>query len=112
MSQGKHRPGYRRPLTGQPRKVRQPFLINRLPAKTRERIEELRAEGKTWEEISARSLEFSPRRLAVSVLHRWFDVHVEQPARAPGFSDIEKLADLVAERVLARLREFFPGRAA
>ena len=112
MSKGEHRLGYKRPGTGEKRKVRQPLLINKLSIKTRERIKELRAEGKTWQEISDLSPKFSPQRLALSTLHRWFDLAVEQPARVPGFSNVEKLADLVADRIFERLKELLPGRAA
>ncbi|MBZ5702136.1 MAG: DUF1699 family protein [Acidobacteriia bacterium] len=112
MSRGEHRPGYKRPRTGEPRRVHQHFWINTLPAKVRDRIKELRAEGKTWEEIAELSREFSPKRLAPSVLHRWFDVHVQQPARRPELGDIEKLASLIADRIFERLKELLPGRAA
>jgi hypothetical protein len=112
MSKGQHRPGYKRPLTGEPRRTRQPFWINTLPVKVRERIRELRGEGKSWQEISDLSIEFAPKRLPANTLQRWFDAHVEQPARRPDFNDIEKLAALIAERVFERLKELLPRRAA
>jgi len=112
MSKGQHRAGYKRPRTGDPRRTRQPFWINTLPAKVRERIRELRSEGKSWQEIADLSVGFAPKHLPASTLQRWFDVHVEQPARRPEFNDIEKLAGLIAERIFERLKEFLPRRAA
>jgi hypothetical protein len=105
---GQHKPEYRRPRTGEPRKVRQHFRINALPEEVRTRIKELRDEGKTWQEIENLSAEFSPTRLPLTTLHRWFDVNVEQPARRPEITDIDKLASLIANRVLEGLKNPLP----
>ncbi len=79
--QGEHRPGYRRPRTGEKRAVRQPLAIDKLSEEVREKIQKLRAEGKTWEEISEQSLKFAGKELAVSTLHRWYDIRIEQVQR-------------------------------
>jgi hypothetical protein len=99
------------PKTGEPRKTRQPFWINTLPAKVRDRIKELRAEGKTWEQIEELSLEFSPKRLPANTLHRWFDVNVEQPARQPELENIEKVASLLADRIWEHLKKHLEEKA-
>ena len=104
------------PLTGEPRKTRQPFFINTLPRPTRERIRELRAEGKTWKEIEELSPTFSPKRLPHSTLQRWFDVNVEQKEKLDvpdgRAADEERLASLIAAKVAELLKPFLPGGAA
>jgi len=78
MASGKHREGYRRPRTGESRNTRQPLAIDKLSPEARDAIQKFRAEGKTWEEISELSPEFAGKTLAVSTLHRWYDLRVEQ----------------------------------
>jgi hypothetical protein len=78
---GKHKPGYRAPRTGQKRKTRQPFVIDGMNEKVRAEIQQRRAKGETWQEISDASLEFAGRAFAVSLLQRWYDVRVEQVHR-------------------------------
>jgi len=103
----------KRPLTGEPRKTRQPFFINTLPRPTRERIRELRAEGKTWKEIEELSPTFSPKRLPHSTLQRWFDVNVEQKETANGRAeDEERLASLIAAKVAELLKPLLSGGTA
>lgn len=75
---GEHKPGYRAPKTGEKRKVRQPFKLDRLDQKVRDEILKRRAAGQSWQEISDGSPEFAGHVLAVSVLHRWYDVRVQQ----------------------------------
>lgn len=108
MSQGQHRPGYKRPRTGERRRTRQHCRIDALPAEVRARIQELRGEGKTWEQISQASREFAGLHLPTSSLHRWHDLRVEQPACSPNFRDIEKLASFIADRVFDRIKPLFP----
>lgn len=72
MASGQHRPGYRRPRTGEKRRVRQPLKIDLLPAAARDRIVALRAEGKTWAETAQAT------GLPVKSLHTWYDLRVEQ----------------------------------
>lgn len=80
-----------RPGIGQPRKTRQPLKIDRLPSEFHDRIQKLRAEGKTWLEIEALSVTFEwdkvdPKvralfpdgRLPETNLIRWYDLRVEQ----------------------------------
>ena len=84
-----------RPKTGEARKTRQPFAIDKLPSAWRDRIIALRAKWLTWEQIEEetknfdwKSLEesdmelvlshFADRRIPHSTLHRWYDVQVEQ----------------------------------
>lgn len=82
-----------RPKTGEPREVKQPLKIDKLPQEMRDRILQLRAqEGLTWKEIEERSPSFPEwkaalpatcelfpgRRLPHSNLHRWYDLRVEQ----------------------------------
>ncbi len=84
-----------KPKTGQKRKTRQPLKIDKLPMEMRDRIQQLRAEGKTWEEIEELSasfpgwdklplnvLELFPdKRIPRSTLHRWYDIRVDQVAK-------------------------------
>jgi hypothetical protein len=81
MASGHHKPGYRRPRITEKRRVRQPFKIDRMPSLMRERIKQLRAQGKTWQQISAAV------GIPKSSLIRWYAVRVEQPSR-----EIEALA--------------------
>src|SRR5260370_5387720 len=93
-----------RPKTGEPRKTRQPFSIDRLPSVWRDRIIAWRAKWLTWEQIEEetknldwKKLEeedpelvlshFADKRIPHSTLHRWYDVQVEQ-----------KLEEIEAER--------------
>src|SRR6266478_42475 len=90
-----------RPLTGDARKTRQPFAIDKLPSAWRDRIIELRAKWLTWEQIEEETTRFewdklpeelslshfADRRIPHSTLHRWYDVQVDQ-----------KLEEIEAER--------------
>jgi hypothetical protein len=84
-----------RPKTGEPRKTRQPFAIDKLPVAWRDHIIALRAKWLTWEQIEeeTRKLDwdklekedpelvlahFADKRIPHSTLHRWYDVQVEQ----------------------------------
>lgn len=78
---GQHKPGYRRPRTGEPRKTRQSLAIDRMEQKVRDEILALRAQGKTWEEIESASVKFAGQRLPHTSLHRWYDLRVEQVQR-------------------------------
>src|SRR5260370_34035804 len=86
-----------RPLTGDARKTRQPFAIDKLPSEWRDRICALRAKYATWEQIEEESRRFdwakleqedpelvlshfADKRIPHSTLHRWYDVRVEQTA--------------------------------
>ena len=82
----------RRPRTGEPRQVRQPLKIDRLPLELRDRVMLERAMGRTWDEIEQASPEFTEwakaepdavklfpgKRLPHSNLQRWYDLRVEQ----------------------------------
>src|SRR4051812_43643118 len=82
----------RKPKTGEKRKTRQPFKLDRLPLAWREWIETGRRErGLTWEELEDLSRTelkwdeeqaalkmFPDRRLPVTTMHRWHDVRIEQ----------------------------------
>jgi hypothetical protein len=94
-----------RPRTGEPRRVKQPLKIDKLPPDVHGRILALRnRRGKTWEEIEAISAEpfdekkhtgivdwaalpaaleklFPEKRLPHSSLHRWYDLRVSQVRR-------------------------------
>lgn len=61
--------------------MRQPLRIDRMDQKVRDEILQLRAQGKTWEEIESASVKFAGRRLPHTSLHRWYDLRVEQVQR-------------------------------
>lgn len=78
MSAGEHKPEYRAPRTGEKRKVRQPFDIDKLSEEVRKEIQKRRAEGQTLQEISDASPRFAGQVLSVKKLHTWLDVRFEQ----------------------------------
>lgn len=75
---GEHKPGYRRPRTGERRSVRQPLRIDGLSQEVRDAILKARAEGCTWEETAEWASKKAGASLAMSVVHRWYDLRVEQ----------------------------------
>lgn len=84
-----------RPKTGEARLVRQPLKIDLLPEAVKNRILELRAAFTPWLEIERQSREFVPwaeldararaafpgNHLPHSMLHRWYDVRIDQARR-------------------------------
>lgn len=78
---GEHKPGYQAPRTGEPRKVRQPLRIDKLSTGVREAILRARADGATWQEAAERASKVAGESLAASVVHRWYDLRVEQVQR-------------------------------
>jgi hypothetical protein len=78
---GQHKPGYERPRTGDKRETRQPLRIDGLSQKVRDEILKARAEGATWTETAERASKEAAESLAVSVVHRWYDIRVEQVQR-------------------------------
>lgn len=87
--------GKPRRKTGEKPLVRLPLKIDKLPVKIRDRIQALRAEGRTWPEIEEMSpdfpewenapagvLELFPgKRLPATTLLRWWDLRIEQVRR-------------------------------
>lgn len=85
----------KRPRTGERRKARQPLKIDRLPVEVRDQIQQLRAQGRTWQEIEELSTEFvkwdslttpvlnlfPDLKLPHSSLARWYDLRVDQVLR-------------------------------
>jgi hypothetical protein len=99
-----------RPRTGEPREVRQPLKIDKLPEDLHKEILELRSkEGLTWlaieersprldgwEKASAAQLAIFPgRRIPHSNLHRWFDLRIEQIQRQV-LADTERAREFAA----------------
>jgi hypothetical protein len=78
---GEHKPGYARPRTGEKRVTRQPLRIDKFPQVVRDEILGARAAGKTWEETAECASHVAHESLAVSVVHRWYDLRVEQVKR-------------------------------
>jgi len=85
-----------KPKTGERRQIRQPLKIDALPLETRDEICRLRnAVGRSWMEIEELSRIFVPwdhlgaaviakfpgRKLGHTILHRWYDLRVEQKAK-------------------------------
>ena len=75
---GEHKAGYRRPRTGEERRWHQPLRIDKLSQETRDAILKARAEGCTWEETAERASKIAGETLAMSVVHRWYDLRVAQ----------------------------------
>lgn len=75
---GQHRPGYRKPRTGERRQVRQPFAIDKLPEAVRQEILRARAEGATWEETAERATKAAAQPVSASMAHRWYYVRVDR----------------------------------
>src|SRR5882757_422080 len=78
---GEHKKGYKRPKTGEQRETRQPLRIDKLSEEVREEILNARAAGKTWEETAECASKKAGESLAASVVHRWYDLRVEQVQR-------------------------------
>jgi hypothetical protein len=101
-----------RPKTGERRKKRQPFAIDRLPGSWRERIIALRAKWLTWEQLERESEKwewdeldgvflkehFADRRIPATTLHRWYDVQVSQKLKE--VSALREASHRAAERLL------------
>ena len=81
MPAGKHKAGYRRPRTGEKRATRQPLRVDGLKQEVRDAILNARTEGKTWEETAEAASQALGETLSPSVVHRWYDVRVEQVQR-------------------------------
>jgi len=75
---GEHKPGYRRPRTGEERRWHQPLRIDGLSQEVRDAILAARAAGKTWEETAELASKKAGESLAMSVVHRWYDLRVAQ----------------------------------
>jgi hypothetical protein len=81
-----------RPKTGEPRRAKQPLLIDRLPSYVHDVIVKKRSEGVTYPQIEEQSREFvnwdelAPmlvakfpgQKLPKSNIHRWYDLRVAQ----------------------------------
>jgi hypothetical protein len=70
-----------RPKTGEVRRTRQPFRLDKLPQKARDAILKARAEGLTWDETAERASAAAGAPIGHSSCHRWYDVRVEQVQR-------------------------------
>jgi hypothetical protein len=100
----------KKPGIGEKRKTRQPFAIDKLPDSWRQKVIALRADWKTWEQISEASagwdwskevtpevrVLFRNERLAPTTLARWYDVQVEQKL-------IEVAAEAESSRTIAKV---------
>jgi hypothetical protein len=80
-TKGEHKAGYRQPRTGEKRAVRQPLKIDKLDEKVRKAILEARADGETWQETAKLPSKAAGESLAVSMVHRWYDLRVDQVQR-------------------------------
>ncbi len=99
---GEHKPGYRRPRTGEKRRTRQPLKVDKLPQEVREAIQKARAAGATWAETAEAAAKVAAR-LKISfpsedAVRRWYDLRIEQVNR-----EVEEL-DVRAEK---NLKKFF-----
>jgi hypothetical protein len=96
---------YRKPLTGEKRKSRMPLRIDKLSAEVKRTIIDARAAGETWKETAAMASAASGLHLAPSVVQRWYDLRIEQPASESGFP-VHLLHKIVAllELILAEVR--------
>jgi hypothetical protein len=82
MPRGKHKPGYRWPRKGDPRRVDQHFKVEKLSPEVRAFIVEARAaqcqchnrkaHGHTWEEIAEGASKLAGQSLSVKACHGWY----------------------------------------
>jgi len=98
MPAGQHKPGYRRPRTGERRQHRKPLTVDRMPQEVRDAIQEARAAGRTWEETTEAAAA-AARKLGApapseGAVHRWYDLRVAQVQR-------EVMAQAESARTLA-----------
>lgn len=75
---GQHKPGYRRPRTGEPRLLNRSMKVDKLPEAVREALKKAKAAGKTWEEIAEAASKAAGSSVSVMACHRWHDVRIEQ----------------------------------
>ena len=78
---GNDKPGYRQPRTGEKRKTRQPFKLDRMKPEVRDAVVEARREGCTWGETATRASALAGTMIWPSVVHRWYDVRISQGQR-------------------------------
>src|SRR6266851_573189 len=114
---GEHKPGYRRPRTGEKRETQQPFAIDKLPTEWREQIVKWRAKWLAWEQIEEetknfewKKLEesdpelalshFADKRIPHTTLHRWYDVRMVQELKE---ADEERAISLQIVELFAAL---------
>ena len=81
MAKKENNSAYRAPKTGEKRKTRQPFSIDKFPQEVRDAILKARAQGKTWEETAHQASVAAGATIPVMNVHRWYDVRVEQVAK-------------------------------
>jgi hypothetical protein len=70
-----------RARTGERRKVRQPFRVDKFPQKVRDAILKARAAGATWDETAEAASAAAGEPIGHSAVSRWYDVRVEQMRR-------------------------------
>jgi hypothetical protein len=98
----KHRPGYRAPRVGEPRRHRMPLLIDKLAPEIKSLIVESRASGMTWLKTAEAASAKAGQRLSHTTVQRWYDLRIEQPAREAGAVglSLRKIENLL-EQILA-----------
>ena len=81
----RHKPGYRKPGVGQPRRQHKPLAVDRLPQEIRDAIRAAYEAGKNWTEITADAAA-AARKLGVNpptgrMVRNWHDQRIEQAER-------------------------------
>jgi len=107
---GEHKPGYRRPRTGEKRRTRQPLKMDRLPAEVRDAIQKARAAGKTWEETAESASKIAGQEISVGACYRWYDIRVEQVLRET--AEMDELAEKNLRKFFGRTLAELPEAAA
>jgi hypothetical protein len=72
---------HRLPRTGEKRKTRQPFKLDRMKPFVREIAIEARREGYTWKETARLASIAAGETISAMSVHRWYDVRIFQGQR-------------------------------
>jgi hypothetical protein len=94
---GKHRPGYRAPRTGEPRRQRKRLLLDRLPETVKDEIVAMHEAGATWKEIARAISPKAGQPVPTTSLHRWHSLRVEHGSQVPLLRKIVALLEKLVE---------------
>jgi hypothetical protein len=88
----KHRPGYRAPRVGEPRRHRMPLRLDKCSPEVKAVIVESRASGMTWLKTAEAASAKAGQRLSPTTVQRWYDLRIEQPQ-----SEVSSIVPLLRE---------------
>lgn len=84
-------PKYRRPRTGEKRKLNKALTIDRLSQDIKDVIVKARDCGETWARITKMASAASGQCLSLKAIHRWYDLRVAQKSDGNAMREIIRL---------------------